>query len=54
MEKAITALPKGAVDSLKHIASNKVSSGELDSIQKIKKLDEIFGTNLMLFTEMQG
>lgn len=54
MEKAIIALPKGAVESLKHIASVKISNGEIDSIQKIKKLDEMFNTNLMLFTEMQG
>lgn len=54
MEAAIIALPKGAVESLKHSASIKINNGGIDSIQKIRKLDEIFGTNLMLYTEMQG
>lgn len=53
MEKAITTLPKGAVESLKHLASIKITEGEIDSIQKIKKLDEIFGTELLLLTEFE-
>lgn len=53
MVKAITALPPGAKNSFKSIASTKVNDGELDSIEKIKAIDEIFGTNLLLLVNMK-
>lgn len=52
MRKEISKLPKGAVDSLKSIAVNQIVSGEIDSIRKIKALDEAFGTNLSLLNEL--
>ena len=48
MLEAIEKLPKGAVDSLKTIAAKQVASGELDSVNKIKALDKLFGTDLNL------
>lgn len=48
MLEAIEKLPNGAVDSLKTIAAKQVASGELDSINKIKALDKLFGTDLNL------
>ncbi len=48
MKEAIRKLPKGAVESLKSIAVNQIASGEIDSIKKIKALDEAFGTDLSL------
>lgn len=52
MKDAISKLPKGAVDSLKSIAVNQIVSGEIDSIRKIKALDEAFGTDLSLLNEL--
>jgi len=52
MQQAISKLPKGAVDSLKSMAVNQIVSGEIDSIRKIKALDEVFGTDLSLLNEL--
>ena len=52
MKATILTLPDGAKESVKHIASQMISNGALDSVQKIKYLDEIFGTRLMLMTEL--
>ena len=52
MKDAISKLPKGAVDSLKSIAVNQIASGEIDSIRKIKALDEAFGTDLSLLNDL--
>ena len=52
MKATILSLPDGAKESVKHIASQMISNGSLDSVQKIKYLDEIFNTKLMLMTEL--
>lgn len=52
MKEEISKLPKGAVDSLKSIAVNQIVSGEIDSVRKIKALDEAFGTDLSLLNEL--
>ena len=52
MKEAIANLPKSAVESLKSIAVNQIVSGEIDSVRKIKALDEAFGTDLSLFNEL--
>ena len=52
MEKAITALPPEAKKSFKTVASTAVREGSLDSLAKIKVLDEIFGIQLKLLAEM--
>lgn len=52
MKDAISKLPKGAIESLKSIAVNQIVSGEIDSIRKIKALDEAFGTDLSLLNEL--
>lgn len=52
MKKTITSLPEGAKQSIKNIASSMISNGSLDSVQKIKILDEIFDTKFMLMTEL--
>lgn len=48
MEKAIKKLPIGAQDAIKTIAATMIDNGSLDSIQRVKKLDEIFGTEMLL------
>jgi hypothetical protein len=54
MKKTIESLPAGAKESVKNIASTEISKGTLDSVQKIKVLDEIFDTKFMLMTELFG
>lgn len=48
MVSTIKSLPSGCQNALKGIAATMIDSGALDSIRKIKALDEIFGTNMML------
>lgn len=52
MKKVILSLPEGAQDSIKSIASTEISKGTLDSVQRIKTLDEIFDTKFLLMTEL--
>ena len=54
MEKTILALPEGARDSIKHLASKMISNGTLDSVQKIKCLDKIYDTEMMMMTGLFG
>lgn len=48
MKSYIEQMPLGAQDSLKNIAISRIESGDFDSIQRIKVLDEFFGTNLLI------
>ena len=48
MSETIKKLPKGAKEALKGIASTMIESHALDSVHKIKALDEIFGTKMLL------
>lgn len=44
----IKKMPVGAREALKGIAVERIERGELDSIQRIKIIDEFFGTELLL------
>ena len=48
MIRVINSLPNGAKTSIKTIASTQVKNGVLDSIKKIRALDEYFGTELSM------
>ncbi|MDD6400188.1 MAG: hypothetical protein PUG10_01085, partial [Lachnospiraceae bacterium] len=48
MENTINSLPEGAKDSIKTIAATMVDNGTLDSIQRVKVIDSIFGTEMLL------
>lgn len=48
MKSYLEQMPIGAQDSLKNMAVTRIESGEFDSIQRIKVLDEFFGTNLLV------
>ena len=48
MKAAIENLPDGAKDSIKGIVATMIDTGALDSISKVKVIDEIFGTKLLL------
>ena len=47
----LKTLPKTALDTLKSIAASQVSAGQIDSVRKIRALDEFFGTDLNLLSE---
>ena len=49
----IAALPKSAIESLKVLAASSINDGTLDSVKKIKSLDEVFGTNLSILAEFK-
>ena len=50
MKEALDAMPEGVKDTIKNMARTKIEQKTLDSVQKIKLLDEYFGTKLMLLT----
>ena len=52
MMDAINTLPNGSKDNLRDIAGKMVLSGQLDSVQKIKALDEFYNTNFLVTTNM--
>lgn len=48
MEKAVRGLPDGIKESLKSLVVSKIDSGEFDSVQRVRVLDNIFGTEMLL------
>lgn len=50
MKLTIESLPQGARESIRNIASTMIQNGQIDSVGKIKMLDEIYGTNFMLIS----
>ena len=51
MMEEIKALPKSASESLKVLAASSINEGNLDSVSKIKALDDFFGTKLSILAE---
>lgn len=52
MARKISELPAGTKDTLRSIASSMVASGAIDSVAKIKKLDEIFETDMEFLSSL--
>lgn len=52
MINEIKKLPAGAFESLKTIAAKQVADGVMDSVSKIRALDDLFGTDLNLIGEL--
>ena len=48
IREVLKKMPVGAQTAVKDLASRKVASGELDSVNRIKAIDEFFGTQLVL------
>lgn len=48
LKAAITELPEGAFEAIRGVSASMISSGKYDSVAKIKVLDEIFDTKLLL------
>lgn len=49
--KALTEMPMGFRDTMRNMANAKINDGSLDSLSKIKILDEVLGTDLKLLIE---
>ena len=47
LKKKLNAMPVGIKESIKTMAAAKIMSGELDSLNRIKVIDEVLGTELM-------
>lgn len=54
MTAAIKELPDSAKERLKAYVGFQMGNGSLDSLSKIRALDEIFGTNLSFVSSMNG
>ena len=52
MIATIKNLPQGAQDSILNIAATLISNNQIDSVSKIKALDEYYNTKFMLMTEL--
>lgn len=52
MIATIKTLPDGAKDSIKNIAATLIANGRIDSVSKIKALDEFYGTKFVLMSEL--
>ena len=51
MIDTIKKLPVGTQNNMKAIAATAISNGALDSIKKIRALDELWGTQLSVFSK---
>lgn len=52
MARRISELPQGAKESLRTLAASMIKSGAIDSVSKIKKLDEIFETDMEFLSSL--
>jgi len=52
MKEVVKSLPFSVQKTIANMASAMITDGRLDSVQKIKVLDELFDTKLMLITEL--
>ena len=50
LEEILPQIPVGIANALKTIASKRISDNTMDSVAKIRVLDNFFGTQLMLLT----
>lgn len=48
---ALKKAPKGVQQAVKNVAGDMIVNGTLDSVQKIKAIDEILNTDLMLYLQ---
>ncbi len=53
MMNEIRSLPKTAIESIKVLAASSITDGDLDSVAKIKALDDFFGTKLSILAEFK-
>ena len=51
MKAKIKKAPRGVQQAVKNIAGEKILNGTLDSLAKIKAIDEVLGTDLKLYIQ---
>ena len=49
LKSKLKSAPKGVQQAVKNIAGEKIMNGSLDSLAKIKAIDEVLGTDLKLY-----
>lgn len=49
MKAKIKKAPRGVQQAVKNIAGEKILNGSLDSLAKIKAIDEVLGTDLLIY-----
>ena len=52
LREVLSSLPNGAKESIKSMAADKIRNGSFDSVQRIKVLDEVLGTELSLLANI--
>ncbi len=52
MIATIKTLPRGSQENIKDIAGKMILNGQLDSVKKIKALDELYNTNYLITTNL--
>ena len=52
MISTIKSLPSGSQENIKDIAGKMILNGQLDSVKKIKALDELYNTNYLITTNL--
>lgn len=50
MKDVLEQLPEGILNTIKSMAVTRIADGSLDSVARIKALDEFFGTQLSMLT----
>ena len=50
LKEALKLMPVGIQKSVQELVATKIANGTMDSVSRIKVLDEFFGTQLMLLT----
>lgn len=53
MANVVKGLPSGAIDTLKGLVATMIDNHSLDSVSKIRTLDELLGTNHLLIVTKQ-
>lgn len=51
LKSKLKKAPKGVQVAVKNLAGEKIVNGSLDSLAKIKAIDEVLGTNLLLYVK---
>lgn len=54
LKATIDAMPAGVKEAVKTVTATMIDTGELDSLSKIKAIDEVFGTKLALAIEFRN
>ena len=49
LKSKLKKAPSGVQQAVKNLAGEKIMNGSLDSLAKIKAIDEVLGTQLMLY-----